>query len=226
MNSTKSDISLINHDIKNCVGVAITYLQFLTGNNPELVVDKNIERAMEGLKRAIALSHEIASLTMSEIKGKPDASEINSLITIDLNRHLENKTKPIYEKLRKRFDIAIIDTYETIDETKFILINHSLIMKFRENIISNAINSGASKIEIHHEMKEYCGVATYHDNGKGMSQDELDKLPLLLHGDGVINGLGTANIFKASQEIGFHISYASVENEGTTIRIIYPYVSV
>ena len=59
-----------------------------------------------------------------------------------------------------------------------------------------------------------------------MTQDELDKIILSLHGDGVINGLGTQSIFKVAEEIGFHISCTSIESEATTVRVIYPYAKL
>lgn len=227
MINTEFDVALINHDCKNYIGIAMSHLELLTFENNEMVGNENIECALEALDRSLELSNEIAINSNKQIKNnqKIECSK-TSLLTVDVNRHLEEKTKPVYEQLRKRFHIKINDTYKTIDAHKYIAINHRLLMSFRENIITNAINAGASKIDIHHEMKENYGVATYRDNGKGMSQDELDKLPLLLHGDGKIHGLGTMSIFNTAKEIGFYISYSSIPGEGTTVRIIYPYVEM
>lgn len=227
MTNTEFDVALINHDCKNYIGVAMSHLELLTFEHNEMVGNENIECALEALDRSLELSNEIAINSNKQIKNnqKIECSKV-CLINVDVNRHLEEKTKPIYEQLRKRFHIKINDSYETIGEQKYIAINYRLMMSFRENIITNAINAGASKIDIHHEMKENYGVATYHDNGKGMSQDELDKLPLLLHGDGAMHGLGAMSIFNTAKEIGFYISYSSIPGEGSTVRIIYPYVEV
>lgn len=227
MRNTELDVALINHDCKNYIGVAMSHLELLTFENNEMIGNENIECALEALDRTLELSNEIAINSNKQIKNnqKTECSKV-SLITVDVNQHLEEKTKPIYEKLRKRFHIKINDTYKTIGKHKYIAINHRLMMSFRENIISNAINAGASKIDIHHEMKENYGVVTYRDNGKGMSQDELDKLPLLLHGDGEIHGLGMMSIFNTAKEIGFYVSYSSIPGKGATVRIVYPYVEV
>lgn len=227
MTNTEFDVALLNHDCKNYIGVAMSHLELLTFENNEMVGNENIECALAALDRMLELSNEIAINSNRQVKNnqKTEFSKV-SLIIVDVNRHLKEKTKPIYEQLRKRFHIKINDTYKTIGEQKYIAINHRLMMSFRENIITNAINAGATKIDIHHEMKENYGTATYRDNGKGMSQDELDKLPLLLHGDGEIHGLGTMSIFNTAKEIGFYISYSSIPGEGTAVRIIYPYVEV
>lgn len=225
MLGNKSSIAFINHDIKNHIGNSITILQLLELENPNLVGGENIEIVIEGLYRAVELSNDIAYMIENNTENKKPARN-SKMMTVNLNRHLDEKTKPIYKQLRKRTGLTINDTYKILKEDKFISINHALIMRFRENIISNSLKAGATRLDIHHEMKTYCGIATYKDNGKGMTQDELDKITLSLHGDGVINGLGTQSIFKVAEEIGFHISYTSIEGEGTTVRIIYPYVKL
>lgn len=223
MNKNISDITFINHNLKNFIGAAYCHLQMLGLEHPEFGGDSDINYAIQNLRRATKLSNDIAHNIKINTENKTTACYGNNII-INLNRHLEEKTKPIYEQLKKTTDLTINDTYKILDEDKYISINHALIMRFRENIISNAMKAGATKLDIHHEMKTYCGIATYIDNGKGMTQEELDKIVLSMHGDGVINGLGTQSIFKVAEEIGFHVSYTSVEGEGTTIRIIYPYV--
>ena len=222
---TISEIAFINHDLKNFIGAALCHLQLLELEHPEFSENSDLKHSTQNLKRAIELSTDIAHNIEINSKNKTSTPD-SKMMTINLNRHLEEKTKPIYEQLRKTTALTINDTYEILEEEKFIAINHALIMRFRENIISNAIKAGATKIDIHHKMKTYCGIATYKDNGKGMTQDELDKIILSLHGDGVINGLGTQSIYKIAEEIGFHVSYTSAEGEGTTVRIVYPYVNV
>ncbi len=225
MFENKSSIAFINHDIKNYIGNSITILELLELENPNLVGGENIEIVTEGLYRAIELSNDIAYNIENNTENKKPTRN-SKMLTVNLNRHLDKKTKSIYKKLMKRTGLTINDTYKILEEDKYIEINHALIMRFRENIISNALKAGATRLDIHHEMKTYCEIITYKDNGKGMTQDELDKIILSLHGDGVINGLGTQSIFKVAEEIGFHISYTSIEGEGTTARIIYPYVKL
>ena len=146
-----------------------------------------------------------------------------NLVSIRCDEHFVNKAKPAYEKLRNMFPIEINDSYSLIDEEKHIKANQVAISSLRENIISNAIKSGATKIDMHLEMKEYCLVVTYKDNGSGMSQEELDKIYLKQHGDGVIHGIGTKNILDTvSEGDGSYIHYSSEINKGTTIRIVIP----
>jgi len=221
----KSNIAFINHDIKNYIGNSITILQLLELENPNLVGGENIEIVTEGLYRAVELSNDVAYNITNNSKNKKTTCNSGMLI-VNLNRYLDETIKPIYTQLRKRTGLTINDTYKILEEDKFISINHALIMSFKENIISNALKAGATNLNVHHEMKTYCEITTYKDNGNGMTQDELDKIILSLHGDGVINGLGTQNIFKVAEEIGFHVSYTSTEGKGTTVRIIHPYIKL
>lgn len=96
----------------------------------------------------------------------------------------------------------------------------------RENIINNAIKAGATKLDVQYEMKEYCFVITFHDNGSGMTQEDIDKLMLKKHGDGIIHGLGTKSILNTVGEHGFFVTYSSEKGHGTTIRILCPYRNV
>jgi len=166
MLKNKSNIAFINHDIKNYIGNSITILQLLELKNSDLVGGENIEMVTEGLYRAVELSNDIAYMIENNTENKKPTRN-SEMITVNLNRHLDEKTKPIYKKLRKRTGLTINDTYKILKEDKFISINHALIMSFRENIISNSLKAGATRLDIHHEMKTYCGIATYKDNGKG-----------------------------------------------------------
>lgn len=219
----KSDVAFINHDIKNYIGTSITMLQLLELENPNLVGGENVDIVIEGLYRAIELSSEIATISHQRINNKHNSLP-KDCTKIEVNSYLREQTKEIYNTLRKRFYVNINYTYKLINEKKYSITNKNLIMRFRENIISNAVHAGASEIDIHHEMKDFYEVSTYIDNGKGMSEDELDKLTLSQYGDGIVNGLGNAIMSQIAKEMGFHFSYTSVENESTTIRIIYPYV--
>ena len=225
MLKNKQDVLSINHDIKNYIGNSITILQLLEIDNPKLKGIKNISYAIEGLYRAIELSSEIAAISHQRINNKHNSLPKDCIKT-EANSYLRDQTKEIYNTLRKRFYVNINYTYKLINEKKYSITNQKLMMRFRENIISNAVHAGASEINIHHEMKDFCEVSTYIDNGKGMSDDELDKLALSQYGDGIINGLGNAIMSQIAKEMGFHFSYTSIENKSTTVRIIYPYVDL
>ena len=66
-------------------------------------------------------------------------------------------------------------------------------------------------------------MGTFTDNGKGMSQEELDKTILFKHGDGKVHGIGTRSIVEGASKHGYSISYSSIEGQSTTIRTLVPY---
>lgn len=119
--------------------------------------------------------------------------------------------------------ITIDDTYKTIDDERYLLVNPEILKHFRENIVTNAIKAHATQLDIDHEMKESCIIITYSDNGDGMTAEEVDKVMLTQHGDGVLHGIGTKNILKIAEDHGVSLTYASEPGKGTTIRAVIPY---
>jgi len=73
-------------------------------------------------------------------------------------------------------------------------------------------------------MREYCLVATVHDNSSGMSSEEIDKAMLSLHSGDQDYDKNTKNILKTVANHGFSLAYNSVEGEGTTIKVLIPFV--
>ena len=222
MKSTEFNISFINHDLKNYIGVALAHIQLLTMDSPSLIKDKDIIAIVESLNSAIELSEEIAMNSDSEItltKGK-------NLVSIDVRAHLRDNVKPRFDGFKKMHNnISIIDTYEILDIEKYLAINPVTLKRTSENIISNAINAGATALNVSYEMKNDYLIVTFKDNGKGMSQDELDNFVTLLLGDGKIHGLGSKILFNTADEHGFYLSCNSEVGIGTTIRALCPYVN-
>lgn len=216
-----SEALVVNHDLRNNIGAAISHLQLLILNNPELEENSDIQFAIENLNQSINISKNISSkLHSSSESNSPESN----LTVISCQNHLFKNAKPAYEKLKKMYSIKINDSYKTIKDEKFVAANQAAISSLRENIINNAINSGATELDVSIEMKEYCLVVTFKDNGKGMSQEEIDKIHMKKHGDGVIHGIGTSSIINTVEEgDGAYINFESNKNEGTRIRIIVPY---
>lgn len=221
MKNIISEALVINHDLRNNIGAAISHLQLLILNNPELEKNKDILFAIENLTQSINISKTYSAKLH-------DSSESNNqesnLTIISCQNHLFKNAKPAYEKLKKMYSIKINDSYKTIEEEKFVAANQAAISSLRENIINNAINSGATELDVSIEMKEYCLVVTFKDNGEGMSQEEVDKIHMKKHGDGIIHGLGTSSIINTIEEgDGAYINFESNKNKGTLVRIIVPY---
>jgi len=212
---------IMNHDLRNNIGASISHLQLMLIDNPDLLNNEDMLAAIENLKQSINISKSI-SVNLS------NSSETEQLKTtlekISCHDHFFKNAKPAYEKLNKMYPITIRDSYITTKDDKAVFANQAAIASLRENIINNAIKSGATELDISLEMREYCLVVIFKDNGLGMSQDEIDKIHLKQHGDGIIHGIGTSSIMSTVEEgDGAYINFSSKINEGTTIRIVIPY---
>lgn len=222
MSDPISNISYLTHDLRNNTGAAISQLQLLVMENPELDHDENLMAAIENLNLSIQLSTEITKM-VKNINDKDEEDSSNIIIKCD-EFFFEN-AKLAYEKLEKMYQIKINQTFIPNRDKKYISVNPSSLKSLRENIVNNAKNAGATKIDLFIEMKDYCMVATFKDNGSGMSNDDLDKLHLQQHGDGLIHGVGTKSILNTiDKHEGVYVQYASEKNKGTTIRMLVPYV--
>ncbi len=222
MSDKLKNMRYINHDVNNHLGVALGYFELLLDKRPELKNDPHAVRSMAGIQRARELSKDLALACTGTTDQVPDKE---GFMPISVQDHLIKYTNPAYEKLRKLYDIGINVICSAIKEEKFIYINPENIARIRENIVSNAIDAGATRLDVNIEMKEYCVVVTFRDNGRGMSQDEIDRLILSQHGDGLIHGVGTTSILETVKDHGYYVSYSSEEGKGTTIRALVPYMN-
>ncbi len=220
----ESDIAFINHNLRNNIGVAISYLQLMTIDSPDLDNNDLFKFALENLNHSIELTETISVKCKAN---KADLTKHNPELTIvPLKEYLENQAKPWFDKMRKMYDIEIIDTYKMLDEEKYIIVDANANHLARENIINNAVKAGATLLTVSYVMKEAYGEVNFKDNGRGMTQEDIDKILLSIHGDGVVHGLGTKAILNIAKSQGFYITYNSTLGEGTNVRVITPYINV
>ena len=211
------NVLFLNHDVNNHLGIAMGSFELLLLKNPELQHSPYAERVTNGLLRARDLSHELArTYQESDLTDK-------DFLLISVQEHFLKNSKPAYDKLMEIYDIKINVQVTMIDEPKKAYLNPVELVRLRENVVSNAIAAGATELDVHIEMKETYLVGTFTDNGKGMSQEELDKTILFQHGDGKVHGIGTRSIVEGASKHGYSISYSSIEGQSTTIRTLVPY---
>ncbi|WP_157829078.1 sensor histidine kinase [Colwellia sp. 75C3] len=215
--SENKNVLFLNHDVNNHLGIAMGSFELLLLKNPELQQNSYVERVTNGLLRARDLSHELARTYQETEQTK------NDFVLMAVQEHFLKNSKPAYDKLMEIYDIKINLKVTMIDEPKNAYLNPVELVRLRENIVSNAIAAGATELDVHIEMKETYLVGTFTDNGKGMSQEELDKTILFQHGDGKVHGIGTRSIVEGASKHGYSISYSSVEGKYTTIRTLVPY---
>jgi signal transduction histidine kinase len=222
--NNETEIALINHDLRNNVGAAISFLQMLTISSPQLKDNEYLKRVLANLDHSVELTRTISEnckVEKDQITGRrPDLS------IVSIQQYWGEYAKEAYQNLRTMYDVDITESYKTLDEEKYIAINFEEIDRARENVINNAVKAGATKIEVECEMKESYAVVIVRDNGNGMTQEDIDKIMLSRHGDGIIHGLGTQSLIKALCDHGFYMSLDSEPGKGTAIRVICPYINV
>jgi len=218
--SKSKNVLFLNHDVNNHLGIAMGYFDLLLQNNPELQQSSYAEHVTKGLLRAKDLSHELAKTYQD-----PNILEETEkdFVLISVQEHFLKNSKPAYDKLIEIYNININLQITMIDEPKSAYLNPVELVRLRENIISNALAAGATELDLHLQMKDDYLVATFTDNGKGMNQDELDKIILFQHGDGKVHGVGSRSIVEGASKHGYSISYSSIEGKSTTIRTLVPY---
>lgn len=224
MKDKQSSISFINHDIRNNIAASLSFIDLLSLKFPDMENSKCVCYMRFALSRAVELTQDISDICSME--GRQDDFYGTTLDVLPIHKFWLDKTKQCYEELRSIFSIDIVDEYILLDEDKHLAVNLDAIRRARENIILNAVHAGATRIDITYEMQAHCAVVTFQDNGRGMSQADIDNIMLSQQGDGVIHGLGTRSILTTAKEHGFHLKYTSEINEGTTLRLLCPYVKL
>ncbi|MCG6872577.1 MAG: ATP-binding protein [Gammaproteobacteria bacterium] len=223
MKTTEFNLLFATHDVKNFIGAALSYLQLATIKNNDLENDVDIAASIESLWAALNSAREIA---LNAEPAKTDKSSTGYSLT-PAKEHITTNTAPFIDSLRKLYPtIEINSSFNTREEDKHIAVNPESFNQAIGNIIGNAVEAGASVIDIHTVMRAYCLVITIHDNGSGMSSEEVDRIMLSQFGDGLVDGIGTKSILITAAEHDFPLTYTSVEGEGTTIKFLMPYIKV
>lgn len=224
MSDVKAKIVYFNHDLRNNIGGAVSSLELLSDTIAELKDDFYFNLAVSSLKQAIERTNEIASFCALSNEEAKQACPANLKI-FPIREYWDKYSKKDYDRLRRLYDIEINDTYKVLPDEKFAAVDPESMSRVRENIIANAVNAGARRIDILYEMQKHAGCVTFKDNGRGMTKEEIDKIMLFQCGDGIIHGLGTKSIINAIKDNGFHVSFSANETKGTSVRIIFPYIN-
>lgn len=214
------DILALNHDVNNQLGIAMGNLEIMMMKFPSLQETDHAERLENGLLRARDLSKELAQTYVDS--DNVDLGE-KDFVLISVQEHLIESAQPAYDKLMEIYNINITLRVDMVDTPKQAHLNPVELVRLRENIVSNALAAGATELDVHIDMKDTYLIATFSDNGKGMTREELDKTILFQHGDGKVHGVGTRSIIEGANKHGYSINYASELGKGTTIRTLVPY---
>ena len=217
--NTQEQALLKKHDLKNYMYAAHSYLDLFIHENPQHISNQHIISTKCILNSSYEKANEIHLLFKDILKTAcPDHFE-----SVNIQSMLRDTAPAFYCKLRSIYPIEIVDSYDIIGEPRYSLISTHETMAAEENIFSNAYKAGATRITVHHHMKEEFMVSTYTDNGRGMTQDEIDMFMAARTGDGVSRGIGSRNIMRCAVNHKTPLTITSEKDKGTTIRIVLPY---
>lgn len=217
----KEKIQFLNHDVRNSIGVALGYAELLL-KFPEIENSHYLQKIMSSLLRASEISLELGK-EASELDSNCGPIIPDTLQVVSVQKHFEQNLIPAFDALKRQFDIVIDLNISAIPEEKYIRVDPSSLKRARENIIANAINAGATAIDVSYQMMEHCLVVTFKDNGEGMTKEQLERLQLLELGDGIIHGLGSKSIYDIAKSHKMPITYDSTPGSGTCVKALVPY---
>jgi signal transduction histidine kinase len=218
----REKLQYLLHDLRNFVGCAANSVQLKSIRNDRDSQGMYDEVIFESCRRAIDLTTEVSSFLQTYGKEIPIIDESNFSL-VDIKHLYLEIVKPSYERTRKLFPIELNATFTTLDSVRFGYLDLRSLERLRENIINNAVNAGATKMDIHYDMKDSYGVVTFSDNGCGMSQEQLDMLVMKMYGMDGIHGIGTQSVFRTVEQHGFAVVFSSEIGVGTTVRVLCPY---
>ncbi|MFT4519717.1 MAG: K+-sensing histidine kinase KdpD [Halioglobus sp.] len=222
MTPEKSNLAFQIHDLRNKIGAAVSFVELLENEQPLVASSPHFASVRECLVSAIKTSREVSTAldsTVSEqVRAEVQTFQLVSAIEVVSVHALE-----AYAVLNRQYPIDIQYSYTILEQDRLLAMDQGEVSSIRENVIANAVASGATRLKVIYEMRDYCLVINMEDDGCGMSEDELNKLQLRQLGDGQIHGLGTRRIMSSVVAHDSAVTYSSREGVGTTVKILCPY---
>ena len=203
----------LNHEIKNPLAVVNGYLDMMDRTKIKDKKEKYLEIIKKEVKRSITIINDFSSFgRLKNIDKEP----------IDLSMIFEDiiyTFKPLVKKSN-----GIIH-YENKDEL-YIEGDYERLKQAFINIIKNSIESKDKDfliIDIKVKKLKHSYKITIIDNGKGMSNDVLNRIGEVFYSTKHTGtGIGIAYIKKIIELHKGKINYKSKEKEGTTIVVSLP----
>lgn len=225
MSSGKSELAFQVHDLRNKISAALSFVELLEYEEPSASQNTLFASVRECLDSAIEASSEL-SLAVSPEPASDDAQPSSPMIVTSAVHMLTEAAPEAFAALARQFPIKVEYACTLLDEDRMLSTNPHAITSIRQNVIANAVNSGATVLRVHYQMKDYGLQITLEDNGCGMSEDDLNRLKLRQIGDGRIHGLGTQRIVQSVEAHNAVVTYFSEEGKGTQVQILCPYMEV
>ena len=190
----------VSHDLKNYIGIIRNSAQFS-------LLKK--EYAEKNNQRIIDITKKMENFVNRQLELADAGKTIGELEEIDLNKMID-EVRETYSIEIHRGELSMIKG----DSLKLKEVFH--------NLIDNAIKHGkADKIEISSKKKEDSCIIYVKDNGKGISEGDIDKIFDMRYSK-TGTGFGLTIAKKIIEAHDGSISVKSKEGKGTTFEIVLP----
>jgi len=190
----------VSHDLKNYIGIIRNSAQFS-------LLKK--EYAEKNNQRIIDMTKKMENFVNRQLELADAGKAIGELEEIDLNKMID--------EVRKTYSIEI-----HTEELSMIKGDSQRLKEVFHNLIDNAIKHGkADKIEISSIKKEDSCIICVKDNGKGISEEDIDNIFNRGYSK-TGTGFGLTIVKKIIEAHNGSISVKSKEGKGTTFEIVLP----
>lgn len=211
----RTSLFKITHEIKNPIAVCKGYLDMFDVNNLDHS-QKYVPIIKDEIDRVLVLLQDF--LSISKVKLNCEIMDINMML-----EDVINSLKPLlYSK-----SISLIN--EIIDDEIYIEGDYNRLSQVIINLVKNSVEASKNNngyIKIRTKLNEKTYNIIIEDNGSGISEENLKHINELFY---TTKSSGTGlGVYLSNEIIKAHngtISYNSVENEGTKVKIILPYNS-
>lgn len=211
----RTSLFKITHEIKNPIAVCKGYLDMFDVNNLDHS-KKYVPIIKDEIDRVLVLLQDF--LSISKVKLNCEIMDVNMML-----EDVINSLKPLlYSK-----SISLIN--EIIDDEIYIEGDYNRLSQVIINLVKNSVEASKnnnSYIKIRTKLNEKTYNIIIEDNGSGISEENLKHINELFY---TTKSSGTGlGVYLSNEIIKAHngtISYNSVENEGTKVKIILPYNS-
>ncbi len=190
----------VSHDLKNYINIIRNYAQF------SLLKKESAEKNNQEI---IDITKKMESFVNRQLQLADAGKAIGKLEEIDLNILIDEVGKTHSIEIRTKGLPMIKGDPQRLKEAF-------------HNLIDNAVKHGkADRIEISSEKRRDTYIIHVKDNGKGIPQEEIDKIFDMGYSK-TGTGIGLTIVKKIIEAHGGNISVRSKEGEGTTFEIVLP----
>lgn len=219
-NENENEIIYYFHDLRNKMSQAKSCMYVAMDDHEDLKENQWLNLCTEAIDRGTKILNDGLHTFTSD---RMSATLNQELIRVELQEFTSALIQQPYNHGHAQCSLEFTIEYRPSDIPKFININPQKLYRLRDNIVDNAIEAGATSIHTTIQMKDNYFIITCVDNGKGMTQDQIDEILVNKYSKNPLHGFGTQYLLDTIKAHNSSITITSELNKSTTLRIVCPY---